>query len=201
MADSTQIMRVLRFSDLDPQGREALYERGSEVISDGPLKDSIAKLIEDVRENGDEAVVRALKEFDGCDVAEDGLRVTEAEFDSAETAVPADVRGAIAVGIRNLREFNERLTADRSWRMEISPGLVAGENQTPIASAGLFVPSGKGSFPSVLMQLGTPATVAGVPEIAVVVPPIPGRGGEVDPAVLCVARELGRDHLHQHCRL
>ena len=48
---------------------------------------------------------------------------------------------------------------------------MVGEKRTAIASAGLFVPSGKGSFPSVLVQIGTPAVVAGVPEIAVVVPP------------------------------
>ena len=53
------------------------------------------------------------------------------------------------------------------------------------------MPSGKGSYPSVLVQLGTPAVVAGVPSIAVVVPPLPGSSGVVDPAVLVVAEELG----------
>ena len=68
---------------------------------------------------------------------------------------------------------------------------MVGEKRTAIASAGLFVPSGKGSFPSVLVQIGTPAVVAGVPEIRAVVPPIPGSDGKVDPAVLVVADELG----------
>jgi histidinol dehydrogenase len=78
-----------------------------------------------------------------------------------------------------------------SWQAELEPGLVVGERCGPIDSAGLFVPSGKGSFPSVLMQIGTPAVVAGVPELAVVVPPAAGRGTGVDPAVLAVATELG----------
>src|SRR6202021_2399830 len=65
------------------------------------------------------------------------------------------------------------------------------EPRTPPGSAGLVLPSGKGSYPSVLVQLGPPAIVAGVPEIAVVVPPVPGSPGEVDPAVLVVAAELG----------
>ena len=61
-----------------------------------------------------------------------------------------------------------------------------------MASAGLFVPSGKASYPSVAYQLATPATVAGVPQIVLVVPPIPGRDdGAVDPAVLVVCRKLG----------
>jgi histidinol dehydrogenase len=79
----------------------------------------------------------------------------------------------------------------RNWRVELDPGLEVGEKRTAIASAGLFVPSGKGSFPSVLVQIGTPAVVAGVPEIVVVVPPLPGSDGIVDPAVLVVADELG----------
>ena len=75
--------------------------------------------------------------------------------------------------------------------MDLAPGVEVGEQSRPIASVGLFVPSGKGSFPSVLVQIGTPAVVAGVPEITVVVPPVAGSDGRVDPAVLAVAAELG----------
>jgi len=77
------------------------------------------------------------------------------------------------------------------WQIEIENGLVAGEKITPISSVGLFVPSGKASYPSVAYQLGVPAVVAGVREIVLVVPPVPGGNGEVDPAVLVVCRLLG----------
>ena len=75
--------------------------------------------------------------------------------------------------------------------MEIENGLIAGEKVSPISSVGLFVPSGKASYPSVAYQLGVPAVVAGVPNIVLVVPPIPGGNGEVDPAVLVICRLLG----------
>ena len=123
---------------------------------------------------------------------------------STQTSFGSLTRRSIALGMRsrrvagrgangdlNLRAFNEYATREREWRKELRPGLVVGERLTPIASAGLFVPSGKGSFPSVVAQLGVPAVVAGVPEIAIVVPPVPGGDGEVYPAVLCFARELG----------
>ena len=61
--------------------------------------------------------------------------------------------------------------------------LIVGEKITPISSAGLFTPSGKASYPSVAYQLVVPAVVAGVPELALVVPPVPGGAGEVDPAL------------------
>jgi histidinol dehydrogenase len=160
-------------------------------IFDPGLRESIAQIVDDVRQNGDAAVVRALAKFDGCDVPAGRLRVSEEEFEAAERSLSDEVKEGLRVGIANIRAFNEHLTRERRWEVELQPGLVVGEKATPIASAGLFVPSGKGSFPSVVIQIGTPAVVAGVPEIAVVVPPVPGGNGEVDTAVLCAARELG----------
>jgi len=184
-------MRVLAWSGLDDGAREQLLGRGVTAIFNPQLRESVDLIINDVREHGDAAVIRALAKFDGCDVAEGGLGITEAEFAAARDLVPAPVQEAIAEGIANVRAFNEELTREREWRVEIQPGLTVGEKSTAIASAGLFIPSGKGSFPSVLVQIGTPAVVAGVPEIAVVVPPLPGGDGEVDPAVLCAADQLG----------
>jgi len=184
-------LRVTRWSDLDEAARIAFVSRGTAAIDNDELKASVAEIVADVKSSGDEAVSRALKKFDRCDVPADGLRVTETEFEAAEQSVSEAVRDAIRVGIDGIRAFNEEVSQPREWMKEIRPGLTVGEKFTPISSAGLFVPSGKGSFPSVLMQIGTPAKVAGVETLAVVVPPIPGSDGQVDPAVLCVARELG----------
>jgi histidinol dehydrogenase len=185
-----QPLAVIRWREASEPERRRLLGRGVEKIFDPELRASIGEIIEDVREHGDAAVGRALKRFDGCEVAPDRLRVTEAEFETARRSLDNAVLEAARAAIANIRAFNEHIVREREWRIELKPGLMVGEKTTAIASAGLFVPSGKGSFPSVLTQLGTPAVVAGVPEIAVVVPPIPGSDGEVDPAVLCVAREL-----------
>jgi histidinol dehydrogenase len=185
----TQPLAVMWWSGAGPEARERLLARGTGAIFDQELRTSIASIIDDVRSHGDDGVRRALKRFDHCEVSE--LRVSDAEFAAARTAVSSELLAAIRTAIAGIRAFNEHLTREREWRVEIRPGLVVGEKATPISSAGLFVPSGKGSFPSVLTQLGTPAVVAGVPKLAVVVPPVPGGDGEVDPAVLCVAQELG----------
>jgi len=186
-----QPLAVIRWGDADESRRQRLLGRGIEKIFDPALQASIREIVEDVRDNGDAAVVRALQRFDGCEVAPGQLRVSDDEFDRARDGLATEVLEAAREAIANIRAFNEYATREREWRTEIRPGLVVGERLTPIASAGLFIPSGKGSFPSVLTQLGTPAVVAGVPAIAVVVPPVPGGAGEVDPAVLCIARELG----------
>lgn len=170
--------------------RDELVARGLDDIFDPELRRSIGALIDDVHDRGDAAVCEALAKFDGIELTPDQLRVGDDELDGA--SVSHDVDMAIDDAIAHLRAFNERqLERFDDWTFEPEPGLTVGEKITPIASAGLFTPSGKASYPSVAYQLAVPAIVAGVPELALVVPPVPGGNGEVDPAVLVVCRKLG----------
>ena len=170
--------------------RAALLRRGLDEIFAPTLRESICRIIDDVREHGDEAVCRALRDFDGIRIEPSQLAVTHDEL-AAATVGPA-VDDAIDDAITHLRTYNQRVVERAAnWRFESEPGLFVGEKVTPIASAGLFVPSGKASYPSVAYQLGVPAVVAGVTDVALVVPPVPAGRGEVDPAVLVVCRKLG----------
>lgn len=184
------VLRRMEWTAMSPDQRDALCRRGLDDIFDPALRESIGALIEDVRTRGDRAVCDALARFDGITLRPDQLRVTADEIASA-TIDPA-VEAAIIDAISHLRAFNDELMERASdWQIEIENGLVAGEKISPIASVGLFVPSGKASYPSVAYQLGVPAMVAGVPNVVLVVPPVPGGNGEVDPAVLVVCRLLG----------
>lgn len=184
------VLRRMEWSAMSPDQRDALCRRGLDDIFDPVLRESIGALIEDVRVRGDLAVCDALARFDGINLRPDQLRVTPAEI-AAATIDPA-VEAAIIDAISHLRAFNDELMERASdWQIEIENGLVAGEKISPIASVGLFVPSGKASYPSVAYQLGVPAMVAGVPNVVLIVPPVPGGTGEVDPAVLVVCRLLG----------
>ena len=184
------VLRTMTWSGMDPAARKRLCERGLGDIFDPALRAAIGDLIEDVRVRGDDAVCEALSRHDGIDLTPDRLRVTADEIASARIDPALDA--AIDEAIGRLRLFNENLRRRASdWSMEMEDGLVVGEKVGPISSAGLFVPSGKASYPSVAYQLGVPAVVAGVPHLALVVPPVPGGDGEVDPAVLVVCRKLG----------
>ena len=175
---------------MTPADRDALCNRGMDDIFDPALRASIIDLIEDVRVRGDEALCDALARFDGVRLEPHQLRVSQEEIDGAR--IDPVVENGILDAISHLRAFNDQLLERASdWAIEIEHGLTAGEKITPISSVGLFVPSGKASYPSVAYQLGVPAVVAGVPEIALIVPPVPGGNGEVDPAVLLVCRHLG----------
>lgn len=175
---------------MDEASRAALCRRGLEAIFDPDLKAAIGRIIDDVREHGDEAVCRALRDFDKVSLEPHQLRASDEEI--AAASVTPEVDAAIDDALTHLRAFNEQVMARAAdWEFESEPGLHVGEKITPISSAGLFVPSGKASYPSVAYQLAVPAVVAGVPELALVVPPMPDGSGRIDPAVLVVARKLG----------
>jgi len=187
----TQPLPVTGWSDLGAEQQRRLIQRRDTGLKmfDPELRERVLRIVDDVREHGDAAVVRALQKFDGVEIDPDELQLRDEEIEEAHERVSDGVHAAIREAIDHVRRFNEQVLAARGWQTELDPGLVVGEKVTPIASAGLFVPSGKASYPSVLVQLGTPAVVAGVPETAVVVPPLPD--GRVDPGVLVVAAELG----------
>jgi histidinol dehydrogenase len=188
------VLRTMTWSAMDEDARRALCTRGLEAIFDADLKAAIGRIIDDVRSYGDEAVCRALRDFDKVALRPDQLRATAGEI--ADATVSGDVDRAIDDAIVHLRAFNEQLMMRAAdWSFESEPGLSVGEKITPISSAGLFVPSGKASYPSVAYQLGVPATVAGVPTLALVVPPMPDGSGSIDPAVLVVCRKLGIDNV------
>jgi histidinol dehydrogenase len=184
------MMRTLIWDAMNEADRARLCARGLDEIFDPTLRESIQALIDDVRTNGDEAVCRALANFDGVTLTPEQLTIHPDTIASAR--VDPALESALKDAIANLRTFNDHIMErSAAWSIEIEPGLFAGEKISPISSAGLFVPSGKASYPSVAYQLGVPAVVAGVPDIALIVPPKPGANGEVDPAILVVCRLLG----------
>lgn len=177
---------------MDRESRSRLLSRGLGEIFDPALRESISALIEDVRQRGDAAVCEALERHDGVRLGPEQLRISPEAIESAR--VEPELERAVHDAVDHLKRFNEHLMSRATdWAIESDPGLVVGERVSAISSAGLFVPSGKASYPSVAYQLGVPAVVAGVPEIVLVVPPMPGGGGNVDPAVLFVCRLLGID--------
>ncbi|MGH2388653.1 MAG: histidinol dehydrogenase [Chloroflexota bacterium] len=184
-------VRRYRLSAMTAEERRRLLRRSSADVFDQTLHASVSALIEDVRTRGDAAVVDATERFDRIELHRDRIRIHTDDIDAAPNLLAPELLTAIDEAIANVRRFNELIVERSSWQAELGPGIWVGEQASPLDRVGLYVPCGKGSFPSVMIHLGTPAVVAGVEEIAVVLPPLPDRGGAVDPAVLAVASRLG----------
>jgi histidinol dehydrogenase len=186
-------VNLFELADLDAEGRAALMRRTEADL--GPYREPVARIVEAVRTEGDAAVARFGREFDGADLAPDRLEATPEEFEEAERLVEPEVKAAIAFAVENIERFHERQKPERMWLETIRPGVLAGDRYTPIPSVACYVPRGKGAFPSVMMMTTVPAVIAGVPEIAVMTPPTPAGG--VDAASLVAARRAGVETVYK----
>ncbi len=186
-------VNLFELADLDADARAALMRRTEADL--GPYQEPVARIIEAVRTEGDAAVARFGRDFDGADLAPDRLKASAEEFEEAERLVEPEVKEAIAFAVENIKRFHERQKPERMWLETIRPGVLAGDRYTPIPSVACYVPRGKGAFPSVMMMTTVPAVIAGVPEIAVMTPPTPAGG--VDAASLVAARRAGVETVYK----
>lgn len=191
MTDELKVNRY-NLTELSPEQRHELTLRRAQHNLRN-VEATVQDVVSAVRSDGDAALVRFTRQFDGAELSESRLRVTEEEFDDAEKLVSSELRAALEKSIANVRTYHRAQLPPPSWMKEISPGVIAGERVVPISSVGLYIPRGKGSFPSVMIMLCIPAVIAGVPNVVVCTPP--GPDGSVDAASLVAARLCGVDNV------
>ena len=179
---------------------------GSQIIStllnrfqegDTSCGETVAQIIADVREKGDQAVVDYGRRFDSPELTKEQLVVSEQEFDDAYSKVDDNFLETLNIAIERIRVFHEREMED-SWMLTRDDGSIVGRLVRPVDSAGLYVPGGTGgSTPlvsSVLMN-GIPAGIAGVRKRVMVTPP--DKDGQISPHLLVAAREIGIDAVYK----
>lgn len=183
-----------KLSQLNAAEYAGLLQRSESDLSF--FTEKVQPIIEAVRTEGDAALVRFGQEFDGAKgLTIDKLKATEAEFDAAFDKVDDEVIEAIRHGIENIKIFHEEQKPEPMWLKEIKPGAFAGDRYTPIQSVALYVPRGKGAFPSVTMMTSVPGVVADVPNLAIFTPPT--EDGGVDAATLVAARIAGVETVYK----
>lgn len=188
-------INVYRWYETAPDVRQKILKRSESDISS--VKDIVAPIIEDVRKNGDEALARYAMKFDGATIDPKNIQATEEEFAAAAKRLDTKLKDAIRFCADNVRKFHQA-QKDREefrWLVEVNPGVWAGEQINPLPSVGLYVPRGKGAFPSVMYMLSMPAIVAQVPLIAVCTPPT--QEGRVDDASLFTAEVCGIKNVYK----
>jgi histidinol dehydrogenase len=187
------MIHFYELATLDAAQRLRLLRRSEIEIDD--LIERVRPILQAVRTRGDDALIEFTARFDHVQLSPDRLRVSREEIERAYQMLEPSVHQAIEQAIHNVRIFHERQMPHEQWFTQVSPGVMAGEKITPITSVGLYVPRGKGAFPSVMYMLATPASIAGVPRIVVCTPP--GLDGEVDPASLVAADMCGVHEIYR----
>jgi histidinol dehydrogenase len=178
--DRQQIDALLKNLRLDPV--ELSLSRGTLASA----SQSVQKILNDVAEKGDEAIVAISRQFDDPDFLADQICVSAAEMEEASKRIPKDQRDAIRRSISQVREYQSHIMPKAPTPLN-RPGMELSLRFTPLDSAGLYFPGGKASYPSSLIMLAVPAQVAGVGNIVVCTPP--SKYGKSD-LVLAAAHEL-----------
>ena len=186
-------MKIREWNKLSDNEKQFVLKRAEIDISE--YIGTATEVSEDVRKNGDAALIKYTEKFDRVKLTADSIKVTPEEIEKGYNSVSEEVRGAITYAAKNIRDFHEKQMPDEMWFTEVDKGLMVGEKTTPIVDTCLYVPRGKGSFPSVLLMLGIPAVVAGVQKIVVVTPP--NEKGCVDDAILCAAKIIGITEIYK----
>lgn len=181
------MIQFLELGKLSNADRSRIMRRAEKDIRE--LLPLAQEVIDNVRSRGDEAVVEYARKFDSAEFSAEMLKATPADFEQARSSLEPEVIEAIKEAHRNILRFHEAQMPEPMWFTEVQPGIMAGEKVSPIPTTGIYVPRGKGAFPSVMLMLATPAVVAGVGRIVVVTPPAPS--GKADAASLVAAEICG----------
>jgi histidinol dehydrogenase len=182
-------INVYKLKEMSKEDYERIIKR-SEAETDSILED-VRKIIDNVKECGDSALVEYTKKFENVIIYKDKIKVTPEEIEEAYNKIDKETIDAIKFLANNVKRFHAAQMPNKMWSMEISPGLVAGQIIIPLERVGCYVPGGRGWFPTAVMMSVLPAKVAGVPEVIVCTPSAPD--GSVPAGTLIACDVCGAD--------
>jgi len=173
------MLRIIRSDD------KRAYNRVLRARQSG-LRDAEAtarRILEDVRRNGDRALIRYARQLDGLDLRKTGFTVSSEEIADAYRRVPSGFVAALDLAARNIQAV-ARLQLPRAWQTAPNTGIKLRQIVRPLERVACYIPGGRFALPSTVLMSAIPAQVAGVPEILLSCP-------RAAPAVLVAADFLG----------
>lgn len=154
--------------------------------------EKVRPIVEAVIKEGDKAVIRFTKEFDGVELRE--IKVDEDEIDVAYDKVSYELVDALEVAKDNIERFHYVTTVEREMRIQFEDCLM-GKIYTPIERVGAYIPGGRANYPSTALMIGIPAKIAGVEKLIACTPP--NIDGKVNPLTLVALDIAGFDEIYR----
>lgn len=178
-------MKTIVWKHLSPKQRAAALSRPG-LGDRSSVTAAVKRIIAGVRRDGDAALRRLTKKFDGARLK--SLRVAGVEFVAADAALTATDKAALRVAFTNIRAFHagQRLP---TLRISTQPGITCERRTVPVNRVGLYVPGGSAPLPSTALMLGVPSLIALCPTRVLCTPPRPD--GTINPWILVAARMCG----------
>ncbi|HEY8418877.1 MAG TPA: histidinol dehydrogenase [Clostridia bacterium] len=163
-------------------------KKSRELILGGEIAQKVRAIVEDVRINGDKALFKYTKEFDGVDIDQSNVEVTESEIAEAYNQVDGKTLASLRLAIENISSYQEDLIK-KAVKGEYLKDR--GYAVRPIEKAGIYVPGGTAAYPSSVLMTAIPAVAAGVRQIIMVTP----AKEKINPLTLVAAAECGVDRI------
>lgn len=156
------------------------------VASSVGLHNTVAAIIESVRQEGDAALLRLAAKFDHVKLAD--LKVSEAEISEAESSLDDSLQQAIDKAAECIAKFHKAQMM-QPLEVETAPGVVCSQRAVPISDVGIYIPGGNAPLFSTVLMLAMPARIAGCRNVVMCTPA--GPAGKVNAAILYAAKRCG----------
>ena len=189
-------MRILRAWECNI-GREIVKLKQQLSLLDGLStnhRTTVLKIINDVRNLGDKAIVKYGKCFDKVSLSPDEFRVKDLEIEDSYKKISLPFVKSIQRAISNIRAYQEHIKIRNVSPLKAN-GVVLDTLYSPIESVGVYVPGGAASYPSTVLMNTVPAKVAGVDKVIMTTPP--AKNGTIPPERLVAAREAGVNEIYK----
>ncbi len=181
---------IMKTSDITQDKVDCILKRT--YAQNKAIEDAVAHILDDVRLNGDAAVLKYTEKFDK--VTLETLKVSASEIEEGFKSVDRDFIETLKEARDNIENYH-RHQISKTWIKDFSPGVRLGQLITPIDRVGLYVPGGKAGYPSTVLMDAVPAKVAGVKSIVLITPP--GKDGKVNPYILAASKIAGVDEIYK----
>ncbi len=155
---------------------------------------AVRDIINDVKKNGDQALVKYAGMFDHAHLTPEHFRVTEEEIRVAAANLDAEAKRSIKTALVNVMDFSKQ-RIPKPWSHSPRPGVIVGERFEPMERIGVYIPGGTAPLVSTVIHTAGIAKAAGVKEIVAVTPP--GADGEIHPAVLYAMSKAGVTEIYR----
>lgn len=177
--------------ELNPRIRAKNKELYGEDLSAVQIVD---RIVNEVRHEGDAAVIKYTKLLDGADFKPEDFLVREDEYETAYAQADKKVVESLLKAIANVKKYHEEQKPN-SWITYRAHGSILGQSVIPLDRVGVYVPGGTAAYPSSVVMNVVPAKVAGVKDIIMMAPP--SRDGKINPYVLIAAKEAGVNAIYK----
>ena len=147
----------------------------------------VFKIINNVKKNGDKALIHYSKKFDNIFLNKKNIQISNKEINSIIKKLDSKIKKAIDLSFVRIKDFHKK-QINNTFRFKDNFGNELGYKYTPISKIGIYIPGGKASYPSTVIMNSVPAIVAGVKNIFAVVP---APNNELNAGVIYAAKICG----------